>query len=310
MVEKAMKPSYKSLHPLILPTVKDLPTDWSSIFDRSAPMELEIGFGDGEYLVRCAEEEPEKNWLGLELRWSCIKRAIRKMEQRGVENARVMKLDGRAALKYLFPPRSVGGICSLFPSPWPKRRSMEKRTFDTSFLTLVASRLCDGGEVYLVTDQAPYAEWLLEGVPGDLFEVNRTRGDIPVQTRYQRKWKKEGVADFQEVRLRKIRHPILPDVGESKMKTHRIDTFYPERFSPKDEVGEISVVFKEYLYDPKKEKAMVAVFLSEDGFQKDFWVRIERKEKGWHIAPAFWQDFLPTLSAQKALDLVYKAAKE
>jgi hypothetical protein len=39
-------------------------------------------------------------------------------------------------------------------------------------------------------------------------------------------------------------------------------------------------------------------------------VRIERKEKGWHIAPAFWQDFLPTLSAQKALDLVYKAAKE
>ncbi len=94
------------------------------------------------------------------------------------------------------------------------------------------------------------------------------------------------------------------------MKTHRIDTFYPERFSPKDEVGEISVVFKEYLYDPKKEKAMVAVFLSEDGFQKDFWVRIERKEKGWHIAPAFWQDFLPTLSAQKALDLVYKAAKE
>ena len=94
------------------------------------------------------------------------------------------------------------------------------------------------------------------------------------------------------------------------MKTYRIDTFDPEKFSLQDEVGEVSVVFKEFIYDPKRGKAMVGVFLSEDGFQKDFWVRIERKETDWQIAPAFWQDFLPTVSAQKALDLVYKAAKE
>ncbi len=93
------------------------------------------------------------------------------------------------------------------------------------------------------------------------------------------------------------------------MKTHRIRHFDPDTFSPEDDVGDVSVVFKEYLYDPKREKAMVAVFLSEDGFQKDFWVRIERQEDNWHIAPAFWQDFLPTLSAQKALDLVRKAAE-
>ncbi len=104
MVDPTMGSSYKNLHAFFLPTRENFPTDWDSLFGRSAPLEVEIGFGDGEYLVRCAQEEPEKNWLGLELRWSCVRNAIRKIGKEGVRHVQVMKLDGRAVLKYLFSP--------------------------------------------------------------------------------------------------------------------------------------------------------------------------------------------------------------
>ena len=94
------------------------------------------------------------------------------------------------------------------------------------------------------------------------------------------------------------------------MRTHRIGHFNPDLFSPQDELGPVSVIFKDYMYDPKRRRAMVGVFLSEDGFQKDFWVRIEHEKNNWHIAPASWQEFLPTVSAQRALDLVRNAAEK
>jgi hypothetical protein len=93
------------------------------------------------------------------------------------------------------------------------------------------------------------------------------------------------------------------------MRTHRIKQFDPDHFTPADELGPLSVVFKDYIYDRDRRKAMVGVFLSEDGFQKDFWVRIEFQGEDWHIAPASWQEFLPTRSAQRALDLVRLAAE-
>ncbi len=304
-----MNRRYKTLKPFYIPTAGDFPVDWEAVFGRPAPIEIEMGFGDGEYLARCAEENPKVNWLGLELRWSCVHRALRRIDRAKLENVRVMHLDIRAVLKYLFGPRSVAGIRAMFPSPWPKRKSVRKRTFDRPFLDLARNRLEDGGEIHLVTDQESYANWILERTGDGTFEVERKRGVPGVDTRYERKWREEGVREFQEIRFRKKVHATGPDREGAKMKTHRIAHFDPERFAPVDEPGEISVVFKDYLYDPKRRKAMVGVFLSEDGFQKDFWVRIEYRGEEWHIGPASWQEFLPTRSAQRALDLVRLAAE-
>jgi tRNA (guanine-N7-)-methyltransferase len=89
--------------------------------------------------------------------------------------------------------------------------------------------------------------------------------------------------------------------------TYRVDRFDPERFDPPKRRGQITVEFKETLYDPKQQKGMVRSVVREDNLVQDFWIEIVRKEKLWHIRPAKGCSIIPTAGIQRALDLVYNS---
>lgn len=303
-----MKSRYISLEPFILWQQAERPIKWAQWFGREALLDVEIGFGNGDFLVRRAQTHAERNLAGVELEWPSVRRALRKIAQAGVNNVRLIQADARVALERLFLPQSLFRVYSLFPCPWPKERHVRRRLFSHDFLKLLNSRLVEGGEVLVVTDHYPYLAWVVDQVPGTGFEVRWQ--PIPPQfgTKYERKWHQQGQEQFYELRLLKRDHMAIPLKEDATLKTHRVDGFNADDFRPAGERGEVAVEFKEFLYDPKRRKGMVRTIVVEESLTQHLWIEIAGGEEHWYIRPARGCEIVPTVGLQRALDLVYDAA--
>jgi tRNA (guanine-N7-)-methyltransferase len=303
-----MKPRYLSLTPLVPWMEKERPIEWRQEFGRSAELEVEIGFGLGDFLVRQALEEPEKDFVGIEIGWVPVRRALRKTALAGVRNVRIIKVDAQVAFERLFSEKSLGRAYALFPCPWPKKKHVKHRLFSRAFLKLLNSRLKDDGEVSIVTDHPSYFEWVQSQVSGTGLEAYPKTVAPQFSTKYERKWEALGQQQFYELRLIKRRHVEVPLKEDIKVRTYSVDHFEPEGFMLSDERGEITVEFKEILYDPKREKALVRALVAEDGLIQNPWIEITRVEDSWHIRPAKGSIMVPTAGVQRTLDLVRDAA--
>lgn len=304
-----MKPRYLSLSPLVPWIKKRRPIQWHKEFGRSAQLEVEIGFGLGDFLVRQACTQPEKDFVGIELGWVTVRRALRKIALSGVRNVRLIQADARVAFERLFRERSVHKAYALFPCPWPKNKHAKHRLFSQAFLKLLNNRLIDKGGLSIVTDYRPYFDWVQSQLDESGFEAQPGIVAPLFFTKYERKWQALGQQQFYELRLVKRQHVEIPVKEDARVKTYRIDRFEPERFMPSNERGEFVVEFKEVLYDPKRQKVMVRSVIGEDNLLQDFWIEITWRESVWHIRPAKGCGIVPTAGIQRALDLVHDAAK-
>ena len=250
-----MKARYLSLQPLLLWQRGARPIDWVQQFGRQAPVEVEIGFGNGEFLVREAQEHPERNFVGIEQEWASVQRALRRIAQAKILNVRVLLVDARIALERLFMPQTVQRVYGLFPCPWPKERHVKHRLFAQTFLTLLNSRLVPEGTVQMVTDHEPYLHWVLAQVPDTGFVAQWTTIAPRFSTKYERKWCETGQQEFYDLRLRKTTHIARPLTEDATLHIHRIAHFEATRFQPGALHGAITVTCKEFLYDLGARKA-------------------------------------------------------
>jgi tRNA (guanine-N7-)-methyltransferase len=302
-----MKPFYISLRPFIPWKQLERPIEWDHIFGRPAPLEVEFGFGLGDFLVRQARIRPQTNFVGLELGWVQVRRALRKIAIARVRNVRVLRIDSKTALDRIFPEKSLRIAYTLFPCPWPKKKHAKHRLFSSAFLTLLNSRIVDGGEALIVTDSHPYAEWIRSQVSGTGFQVSQRKVAPRFSTKYERKWHASGLEKFYELKLIKRQHLKRLPKEDTNLIARRVKSFAPEHFRPSKSTGDITVRFKETLYDPKRKLGMVRSIVGEDKLLQDFWIEIVKKGHFWHIRPAKGCGIVPTAGIQRALDLVYDA---
>jgi len=305
-----MQARYLSLAPLLLWQRIERPVDWAQQFGRQAPLVVEIGFGNGEFLVREAQAHPEHNFVGIEQEWASVQRGLRRLAQANVPNVRLLLVDARIALERLFMPQTVQSVYALFPCPWPKERHSKHRLFAQAFLTLLNSRLVPDGEVQMVTDHEPYLHWVLAQVPETGLVAEWTTIAPRFSTKYERKWCETGQQEFYDLRLRKTTHVARPLIEDATLQTHRIEYFDPAHFQLGTRHGAMTVTCKEFLYDPQRQKGMVWVFVAEEGLTQDFWIEIVRRGADWAIRPARGCGMVPTVGVQCALDLVRDAAQQ
>jgi len=123
---------------------------------------IEIGCGNGQALAFMAANEPQFNFLGIEIHEPGVGRLLRSVEADGLDNVRVAVRDAVEVLEHQIPLDSLEQVRIYFPDPWPKKRHHKRRLIQAPFLGLVAERLRSGGLVHLATDWMPYAEWMLE----------------------------------------------------------------------------------------------------------------------------------------------------
>jgi tRNA (guanine-N7-)-methyltransferase len=140
----------------IIPANFFAPLDFESIYGRIAPVEVDLGCGDGSYLVAAAGANPARNFLGIERMAGRVRSACRKIELGDVNNARILRCEISYAVGQMLPAKSVNVFHLMFPDPWPKRRHAPRRVVTESFLTLLHRALAPQGTVRIATDETDY----------------------------------------------------------------------------------------------------------------------------------------------------------
>jgi tRNA (guanine-N7-)-methyltransferase len=140
----------------IIPANYFAPLDLKSIFGRSAPIEVDLGCGDGTFLAGIAAANPGRDFLGIERLLGRVRSANRKITQRELPNARVLRVETSYAVQQMLPPDSVTVFHLMFPDPWPKRRHWRRRIVTGDFFPSVHRALARDGLFRIVTDQLDY----------------------------------------------------------------------------------------------------------------------------------------------------------
>jgi len=305
-----MKAFYISLKPFLNHGVLKRPTDWSAVFANDLPLEVEIGFGNGEYLERLSRQNPGINFVGFEQYCERIHRTLRKISRTGLDNVRVLRLDARAGLERYFNPKTISFVHCLYPPPWPKKSDAKHRLFTTDFLKLVNSRLIDGGVLKIVTDHHPYIDWIKENIQGTGFSVEFKNIQAGYDTKFEKKWVDGGQSEFYELLLTKQSHIPVGLKEDITLQSYLLDHFDPDNFGFKDYSQEgIAVSFKEILYDAKKQVALVHVIACDGPLSQNLRIVVAHSPKGWRINLAEGTMLMPTLAVSQALECVYQAAK-
>jgi tRNA (guanine-N7-)-methyltransferase len=132
--------------------------DWKPLFSTSKPIEVELGTGDGSFLVQWAGLHPKRNFLGLERLLGRLRKVDRKISRLGLDHVTLIRLEAAYFVEYLLPPKSVSALHIYFPDPWPKRKQRKNRLINSRFVQAAAAALVAGGAVYLRTDDQDYCE--------------------------------------------------------------------------------------------------------------------------------------------------------
>jgi tRNA (guanine-N7-)-methyltransferase len=130
-------------------------------FGRTAPVVVEIGSGMGETTARIARENPQVDYLAIEVHSPGVGSLLRKLSEDGTTNVRVIQHDAVEVMREMIPPGSLAGLHVFFPDPWPKKRHHKRRLLQPDFAALAASRLAPGAYVHVATDWQEYAEHVL-----------------------------------------------------------------------------------------------------------------------------------------------------
>ena len=159
----------------------------TSTFGNDNPVILEIGFGNGATLAEMASNNPEQNYLGIEVHGPGVGRLLLDIEERGLANLRVIRHDAVEVMESGIAPGSLSGVYLFFPDPWHKKRHHKRRILKPSFLQLVAHALRPGGIFHAATDWEHYAEQMMEvlGVADDLFVNSAGPGNFSPRPSYR-----------------------------------------------------------------------------------------------------------------------------
>ena len=132
--------------------------DFSAAFGRRAPVVLEVGFGNGNVLAALAAQQPQNNYLGIEVHRPGVGHLLRRLHGESLANVRVLCVDAKEVLARNIPDASLAAVYLLFPDPWPKQRHHKRRLVQPEFIELVRRKLKLGGVLHLATDWQDYAE--------------------------------------------------------------------------------------------------------------------------------------------------------
>ena len=184
------------LHPLasILERI-----DLAKLFPKEQALEVELGSGDGSFLVEWARLHRGGNFIGVERLLGRIRKMDRKGRRAQLANLRGVRIESSYFLHYLLPPHSATALHIYFPDPWPKRKHRRHRLINEGFPALAQQALAPEGVVYLRTDDKGYFEQML-GVFAAAPAFISVATPLPlaqVLTDFERQFEAQGIATLR-----------------------------------------------------------------------------------------------------------------
>jgi len=143
-------------------TVENGIVNYETVFGRTAPIILEIGFGMGKCLISMAQAAPHHDFIGIEIYPAGIGSLLSDAKEYNLANVRIFDKDAMDILPNCIADHSLSAIHIFFPDPWPKKRHHKRRMIQAPFVALLVQKLIPGGRLHLATDWENYAMQMME----------------------------------------------------------------------------------------------------------------------------------------------------
>jgi tRNA (guanine-N7-)-methyltransferase len=210
-VRRSARLSLEELQPYLLPLPAPLRPDappalfaWAEVFGNANPVEVEVGFGKGLFLLTSAQARPGVNFVGVEIERKYQLFAATRIAKRGLHNIRLACADAREFLRERVATASVQAVHIYFPDPWWKKRHHKRRVFTDDFACQCVRILAPGGFLHLATDVEDYFRLITEMLTGIVLlrllpppADHEPAHDLDYLTNFERKFRKEGKPIFR-----------------------------------------------------------------------------------------------------------------
>ena len=172
---------------------------FNKLFNNNNEVIVEIGFGNGDSLLQQAKNQPEYNFIGIEVHGPGVGHLIHHAHSESIHNIKVIRHDAVEVLKHQIADNSLKQLQLFFPDPWHKKRHHKRRIISPEFIQLVKQKLKNGGFFHMATDWQHYAEQMLaqmDATPGFLNtsgtgNYSKTKGSR-CETKFERRGVKLG----------------------------------------------------------------------------------------------------------------------
>jgi tRNA (guanine-N7-)-methyltransferase len=175
---------------------------WEEVFaeDLRSPfgLEVDIGFGLGEFVMDRAAAYPDVAFVGVELVYKRVLKMARRLAKTKLTNIRLVEGFAESAIEELFQASTVHRFWINFPDPWPKERHARRRLIQADFVHELAQRLVPGGELHVATDDAMYADQICEVLSSESLLENafapdpwRSHAIGQSPTRFEMEWRSD-----------------------------------------------------------------------------------------------------------------------
>ncbi|MBL7004913.1 MAG: tRNA (guanosine(46)-N7)-methyltransferase TrmB [Gammaproteobacteria bacterium] len=158
------------------------------------PLKVEIGFGNGDSLIEMAKNDPDSQYIGIEVHTPGIGRILKNIADLGLTNLKVMSHDAMEILRDMLPSRCLSRVFLFFPDPWHKARHNKRRIVNQKFRDLLALKLLPKGVIHMATDWQDYADHMVDEFLNDerFYNLGDAKGvslkpDYRPQTKFERR---------------------------------------------------------------------------------------------------------------------------
>lgn len=197
---------------------------WQAEFGNQNPIDLEVGCGRGDFITALAKAEPNRNYLALDLKNEVLVYALRKINEAGLDNVRI--ISGKADdLDRMLGEGEIDDIYINFANPWPKPTHNKRRLTHPRFLALYRLFTKEDSKLEFKTDdEAMYLD-SLEYFPEAGYEITFQTQDLDrhhpnnIETEYEAKFRDFGMPIFRiDAKKVKIPKAKLDDLLSYKRK--------------------------------------------------------------------------------------------
>lgn len=164
------------------------PLELAKIFPRPAlPVHLDIGSARGRFLLKMAEIETDKNFLGLEIREPLVIEANEIAREKNLINLHYEFTNATISLDRLlqnFAEDSLQTVTIQFPDPWYKKKHAKRRMVKDEMAQAIVKHLAVGGRIFVQTDVEFLAEEIFDIFRQfeNLREIETIENPFPVKT--------------------------------------------------------------------------------------------------------------------------------
>lgn len=185
---------------LIAVQPENMPGKWQDRFEKKQPLFIEVGSGKGKFITELARQNPQNNYIAMEVQEGAIALVLKKQVELKLPNLQLLLANG-ADLSDLFAENEVAGVYLNFSDPWPKTRHEKRRLTYKSFLKQYQYILKDDGYLQFKTDNQGLFEYSLIsmnnfGMKFDEISLDLHNDEVlnakNIETEYEKKFSKKG----------------------------------------------------------------------------------------------------------------------